>query len=183
MIYKLKETEWAYVAGLIDADGCIQAPYLSRKTKNRPRSHRIEIHIIQRDLEIIEFLYEKFQGSVNLVSTKREDGRRHYYFRFMITGPRCADILKGTLPYLKLKKEQAELGIALQNIILPKGNSKPLSQDVFERRTSFAEKIKSLNSPVETECFGSLTKEMRQSELMEMKNRQSMTEMIIPPSI
>ena len=175
MSYKLSNEEWAYVAGIIDSDGCIQAPYLSKKTtKNRFRHHRIELHIIQRDLPLIEFLYERFQGSVNLVSTKHKSGR-HYYMRFMITGPRCAEILSNCLPYLRLKRQQAILAVKLQEIILPKGNAKKLSDELFQKRTSLAKRIKLLNSPATTERVGSLTKEMRQSELAEMKNRQRVT--------
>lgn len=162
----VKATEWAYIAGVIDSDGCIQAP-----TGGSKLHYRGEIHVIQRDLHIIEFLYQRFGGSVNVVSRQHKSGLKHY-IRWMITGPRMAEVLKGSLPYLVLKAEQARLAIELQSIILPKGKATKLPVEVLEQRARLASRIKQLNSPATTECVGSLTKEMRQSELTQMKNRE-----------
>jgi hypothetical protein len=161
---KITETEWAYVAGIIDSDGCIQAPNGYGKNSH----YRGEIHIIQRDMPLIDFLFSKFDGSVNVVKRNHKSGIK-YYLRWMITGPRMAEILKGALPYLVLKKKQAELAIELQSIILPRGNAKKLPKEIIERRAQIALGIKSLNSPATTECVGS-NLEMRQSELIRMKN-------------
>ena len=173
----LNNTEWAYMAGMIDGDGCIQAA----SRKDGDCQYRVEIHVIQKDLRIIDFLYGHFEGSVGVVSRKHTSGIKHY-FRWMISGPRVIEILKGCLPYLVLKKEQAELGIKLQSIILPRGKRIKLSQEIIEQRNEYGKRIKLLNSPATTECVGSLTKEMRQSELEQMKNLQRVARSSTPLS-
>lgn len=176
---EIKDIEWAYMAGLIDADGCIQAPRGGGKN-----SHwRIEVHLIQKELNIIDNLWYLFGGSVNVVSRKHQSGIKHYY-RWQITGPKCKYFLIGIEPYLILKKKQALLGIELGSLIREKkaGYIRNLPLEIIERREQIAKKIKSLNSPATTECDGSLVKEMRQSELTWMKNRERENRSIFPAS-
>ena len=162
------DTDYAYIAGVIDSDGCIQAC----KNTTGFRHFRAELHVIQKNIAIIDFLYSRLGGSVNVVNRQHKSGLKNY-IRWMITGIRMAEIIKGCLPYLVLKKEQGKLALELQSIVLPKGNGKKLSDEIIERRKYIAFKMKSLNSPATTECASSRTREMRQSELTEMRNRQS----------
>lgn len=162
------DTDYAYIAGVIDSDGCIQACKLTSGSGH----YRAELHVIQKNIAIIDFLYSRFEGSVNVVNRQHKSGLKNY-IRWMITGTRMANILKNCLPYLVLKKEQAKLAIELQSMLVPKGRARKLPVEAIERRKYIAFKMKSLNSPATTECASSRTREMRQSELTQMKNRQS----------
>lgn len=165
------KSKLAYLAGVIDSDGCI-----SSQKNSKCRTYRAYVVVIQKDMVLIEWLYSNFGGAVSLVSTKRED-RKDYYIRWQIVGTGMRDLLKQCLPFLVIKKEQAKLAIA----IVDKGGSglyqgKKLPQDRIDLQAYLAQGIKNLNSPATTERIGSLTKEKRQSELAEMKNRQRVPE-------
>jgi hypothetical protein len=169
---ELTELEFSYVAGLIDADGCIQAPKGNSIKNRNTGKFRLEIHVIQRDINLIKYLYESFDGSFNIIKRNHKSGIK-YYFRWMITGPKAGRVLKGILPYLHLKKKQAELGLELQSLIRTQkfGYKRSLPLEIVERRKQLALEIKNLNSPTTTERDNS-NLEMQQSELMRMINHE-----------
>jgi hypothetical protein len=169
---KMKKTDLAYLAGVIDSDGCISISKYSNC-----RAYRVTLVVVQRDMPLIEYLYNTFDGSVNMVSTARKN-YRDFYLRWMITDRRAITILKQIYPYMRLKKRQAEIAFALYDEKYREGNKAGqnyrYSDDSIEKQRNLFFDIKKLNSPATTECVGSLvkSKEMRQSELAEMKNRQ-----------
>lgn len=168
---KITKMDWAYLAGVIDSDGCI-----GTQKNVTGRTYRPYLVVIQRDMVLIEWLYSKFGGRVNMVSRKRI-GRTDYYLRWETHNTMTTGILKGCLPYLIVKKEQAKLAIELVETRKFLGNvrGKPCTDETIKKQQEIYHRIRSLNSPETTERIGSLTKEMRQSELTEMKNRQSAT--------
>lgn len=153
----MKETDIAYLAGIIDSDGCIGIQKYSNCN-----AYRVILTIVQRDMTLIEYLYSTFEGSVNVVSVNRH-GKKDFYLRWVVTDKKAMIALEQCLPYLKLKKAQAFLASKLFNLKKNKNKDKELHKSIFLKN-------KSLNSPATTERVGS--KEMRQSELTEMKNRQ-----------
>lgn len=155
---KMKETDIAYLAGIIDSDGCIGIQKYSNCN-----AYRVILTVVQRDMVLIEYLYSTFGGSVNVVTTNRA-GRRDFYLRWVVTDKKAMLVLGQCLPYLKLKQPQAFLA---QELLKVKSGEKNV-----EKQKEIFLKNKSLNSPATTERVSSLTKEMRQSELAEMKNRQ-----------
>lgn len=153
----MKETDIAYLAGIIDSDGCIGIQKYSNCN-----AYRVILTVVQRDLALVEYLYSTFTGSVNIV--KGSVGNKRFYFRWVVTDKKAMEVLGKCLPYLKLKQSQAYL--AQQLFELKKSGVK----DVNKQRELFL-KNKSLNSPATTERVGS--REMQQSELTQMINRQS----------
>jgi hypothetical protein len=153
---KMKETDIAYLAGMIDSDGCIGIQKYSNCN-----TYRVILTIVQRDMALIEYLYSTFSGSVNLV--KGSVGNKRFYFRWVVTDKKAMIVLGKCLPYLKLKQGQAYL--AKQLFELKKSGSKD-----SEKQHELFIKNKSLNSPATTERVGS--REMQQSELTQMINRQ-----------
>lgn len=166
---EITELDWAYFAGVIDSDGCI-----GTGKNSTCRTYRPYLVIIQRDMVLIEWLYSKFGGCVNLVSRKRAD-RTDYYLRWGTYNTKTVNILKRCLPYLVIKKEQAKLVLEMIAAIKVLGSTrgKPYTEASIQKQRKLHYRICSLNSPETTERIGSLKKEMRQSELAEMKNRQS----------
>ena len=159
---------WGYMAGTIDSDGCIGGG----KNTNC-HTYRPYLVVIQKDMKLIEWLYSNFGGSVNLVS-RNHSTRKKWYIRWMVTNQKCVDILKKCLPYLIVKKEQAKLAIRMVEEAKSgkQRGKRNIPKYIYKLQENLCNSIKSLNSPATTERTGSLTKEMRQSELAEMKNRQ-----------
>jgi len=164
----MKETEIAYLAGIIDSDGCIGIQKYSNCN-----AYRVILTIVQRDMALIEYLFSTFSGSVNVVGVNRH-GKKDFYLRWVVTDKKAMVVLKQCLPYLKLKKAQAFLASELFALKKSKNRDKELHKSLFLKN-------KSLNSPATTERVGS--KEMRQSELVEMKNRQSAIRSEAPPNL
>ena len=128
-------------------------------------------------MNLIEYLYSIFDGSVNTVSVKRK-GLREFYLRWVVTDKKAMQLLDLVLPYLKLKKKQAQLAVDLYHEKVSdnrQGRYNAYSKESIEKQRHLFITIKHINSPATTERVGSLTKEMRQSELAEMKNRQRET--------
>jgi hypothetical protein len=168
---KMKRTDLAYLAGTMDSDGCI-----SIQKYSNCKSYRLVLQVVQRDLPMIEHLYNNFGGSVCLNSHKRKD-RVDFYFRWMATDHSAYNLLKQIYPYLILKKKQADIAFMLYDEKFDKKNrvkqNYRFSDESIEKQRNLFFDIKKLNSPATTECDGSLSnKEKRQSELTQMKNRQ-----------
>jgi hypothetical protein len=162
----MKNTDKAYLAGIIDSDGCI-----SIQKYSNCGSYRVILTVVQRDMGLIEYLYSIFGCSVNVVSVNRKYGKQ-FYLRWVATDKKAHQLLKLIFPYLRLKRKQAELAIALYRAKLRNKKGGRYSTCAIKSQKNFFIAIKNLNSPATTERVSSLTKEMRQSELVEMINRQ-----------
>ena len=101
-VFELSDKEIAYFAGLFDGEGSI-AVY----TNKGDRSARFGITIGMVNPKVIEDLRLAFGGSIY---KQVRTGRPVYYWRTF--GKRAELILKILLPYLRVKREEAELAIA-----------------------------------------------------------------------
>jgi len=103
-IKSLSETDKAYLAGLIDADGCITI-------KTCRGTAYPGVGVAQTDFQALEWMADKLDATVSY-HTRRKEGKSGYHRRQMIVrlhGARAQLLCKAILPYLKIKKRQAEL--------------------------------------------------------------------------
>ncbi len=111
----------AYTAGIVDGEGCIHL----MKTKSRQYSIRV---IVSNTNEwLIQWLKMEYGG----VITKRQGkGKRKTVYRWTIATARAADFLTIILPYLMLKRSQAELALKFQaNRATPAGYHRGKTKD------------------------------------------------------
>jgi hypothetical protein len=153
---KMKDVDIAYLAGIIDADGCIGIQKYSNCN-----SYRVILTVVQRDVALIEYLFNTFSGSINVVKGGVKNAK--FYLRWVVTDTKAMEVLVQCIPYLKLKKQQAYFAKELFDL-------KKLGTHDAEKMREIYLKNKSLNSPATTERVDS--KEMQQSELTQMRNRQ-----------
>lgn len=108
----------AYLAGAMDSDGCIsvkRSTYAMRVRGDATTpvfSERVMLK--QVTPEIPTLLKEMFGGSLRVDSPSTERGRRLYAWQ--ATDQRAAECLRALLPYLRVKREQAENCIALRKL-------------------------------------------------------------------
>lgn len=111
-IRALSEADAAYIAGMIDADGMI--------TANR-RDHLVMplVCVTNSHLPLVEWLLETI-GAGCAYETKSEPKRPDQakerwskVHRYQLTGRKAQTLLEACKPFLKVKKRQAELVIAL----------------------------------------------------------------------
>ena len=162
---KITKAEWSYTAGIIDGEGCIGS-----QKNTAAKTYRPYLVVVQKDMRLVEWLTSRFGGSANIVTRKRADGKTDYYARWMVVNKRASDVLKGCLPYLVMKHEQAKLAIQMTDDALcgTQRGFRAIAPKVYALQENLHNRIKNLNSPATTERDNSLTKEMRQSELASM---------------
>lgn len=97
------DTDWAYLAGLIDGEGCISA-----SSQHAPRYHA-QLKVLNTDRRMLNWIRETFaKGSVSV--NRLGEGNSKTCFKWRVTGKEnVAYILTEVLPYLVIKKDQALL--------------------------------------------------------------------------
>ena len=108
---KIKQTDLSYVSGIIDAEGCICISRRSNKTGDTI-NYKAELTTSMCDIHSIKFIQSLFGGNIRIGNGKRRDGRiRHNCYIISYSGSKMKRILELTLPYIKVKQEQAKLAI------------------------------------------------------------------------
>jgi len=106
------ETDLAYLAGLVDGEGCIRI----KRTKaykcqgRQTPGYHASISVRMVDEPSIAFLHETLGGWYYL-EKHRAKGRPMYCWQ--ASDQKAATILRALLPYLRLKLDQAETVLAL----------------------------------------------------------------------
>jgi hypothetical protein len=106
-----KET-FAYVAGLIDGEGCIDIHY-NKPSKTSPYGQyfvRIGIHMTNK--EALEWLKVRWGGSI---TTRRSQYHRHPNWKqgydWKLTSSAAIDLLRDIEPYMIIKKAEALIAL------------------------------------------------------------------------
>jgi hypothetical protein len=137
-------TAWA--AGFIDGEGVV---YISKgKPSQRGVSPRYNL-VVQvgcTRLEPLLRLQELFGGSICTNTNKRKP---HWKPKFVwnVSALKAVSCISRVLPYLSIKREQACLGLELEQLKAIKTNSKKLALTACELRTRevIYQKVKILN--------------------------------------
>lgn len=111
----------AYIAGILDGEGCIQVRLLKRKTQ-KWNNLKTEIIITNTCKELIEWLSRKLSLSIHEKQHKNPKWKTCYYVKIGNIYE-CLLFLKAVLPYLIAKRKQAEEAIKLisEYLSTPKG--------------------------------------------------------------
>jgi LAGLIDADG endonuclease len=151
----MKQTDLAYIAGYFDGEGCISV--WKRKaayTCISPR-HILTIQISSTDKSGLDWINRQFKGTVLYAHNASHNPRQADAWKWIISAKRAAEILRLLLPYLKLKKKEAKLAIALQDDMQHhlhesrthgKRGIAPLSEERQEFRDSLMNQIKLLKT-------------------------------------
>jgi len=100
-------TRYTYLAGIIDGEGCIR---INKTNKNKPY-YISQITVDQKDGRLIDWLYGNFGGSINEIGGNESKTKQ---YRWTIYGTKVKDILKKIIPFLTIKKHQAEILLRYQ---------------------------------------------------------------------
>ena len=109
----MKRTDLAYIAGLFDGEGNIGIV----KRRNHPHATTPIYHLVARvgmvDEIIPRWLQMAFGGYIH--RRRRPDPKHRDVYTWSVGYGTAADFLKTILPFLKLKKPQAELALEFQS--------------------------------------------------------------------
>lgn len=134
--------EWAYLAGIIDGEGCVTVNESKPNRKNFSPRFRLVLKITNTSEHLISWVHERFAGYIYLSHAIGQHKATKNCWTVSWMGGNAEEILKGCFPYLIVKKYQAELAFKLREMVgsySPKGKSfsykgKPLSEEVINER-------------------------------------------------
>lgn len=107
----LQETDWAYIAGLLDGEGYLGITSRSRQHKGSrqiipSKSYRPRIAINMTNKQIIEYLHKLFGGFMcEKINTNIK--WKNTYSLDIVDYQTIKIIIQKCLPYFKIKQEQA----------------------------------------------------------------------------
>jgi hypothetical protein len=171
-----KQTHWAYVAGIMDADGCFMIFKHKRKTKNRstkratvfPKnveqwaySYLPGVKIGMIEPEAINFVMNDMGfGHMNIDGArKNRPNSKPIYHWYMRNKEHLIPFLEGIIPYLKVKKNRAELLLNFSKYLMTQKNPgyRGVPQSELDYREEIYRKIRELNGnkvAATTKSFG-----------------------------
>jgi hypothetical protein len=113
-VLAILETDLAYMAGFVEADGHISIIETNRKAYNT--CYSVQLGITNTNPEILEWFAELFEGGRINMKTKVKGRKQGRDIRWNKVG-QVKEILTLLLPYLKIKKVQALLVIEFADVI------------------------------------------------------------------
>jgi hypothetical protein len=144
------ELEKAYLAGIIDGEGCIGGAELQDKRAGRGAGVMFTVFIGMTDREAAELACSLYGGHIRKTQDKRRKAFRRPMFIWQAYGEIGARFLRDVLPYLRIKHEQAKVFIEARATFTggPKkghqGCKRPSATDIA-LRFDCLRRLKSLN--------------------------------------
>lgn len=132
------ELKYSYLAGMVDADGCIQI--VKRKDCN---SYSLRLSVSQVCEIVPYWLLNNFGGKVCGVRPQEEYRRKSY--RWYCEATTAMNLIEKMLPYLVLKKERGMVAIKLQTTINENKSRAVVSESINNHRENLYFAMKELN--------------------------------------
>lgn len=144
-----EEKHIAYLAGIIDGEGCFFIGKLPKKEGDGyvTEHYRGVLKIDNTDARLLDWIDNVFSGtaSARCRSTSKELFTRPIY-TWTASGDRLLDLCEQILPYLVIKKEQCEIMIRFRKTYTAKLGSNKLPPEALSARQACLEEIRKLNS-------------------------------------
>ncbi len=103
----------AYCAGLFDGEGCIHIARIS--TKKRSLTFQLVCKVSMSSLPVLELLMARYGGSIRAESQSATHNKYGLVHSWAISSSNAVMFLTQLLPYLVVKREQAELALLFQS--------------------------------------------------------------------
>ena len=137
----------AWAAGFFDGEGCVAAYcYLQ---KEGYLQYDLTIQVGQVELAPLRRLEEMWGGHINVQNEARAGWRRTYCWK--LYGRKAASALTEMIPYLTVKKEQAELFVRLNAMVsagIKRGRGQAVSEEEKAERADIVRNIALLKTRV-----------------------------------
>ena len=136
------ETEIAYLAGLIDGEGCIRIDSSHRLKSNRVY-HWAEVWLTNTDLATLEEIHDKYGGTFRIRA--RPNVKLLGNIRWKCS--KAIELLKALQPYLRIKRKQCDIALAFALSLNPKEyKTRSIPSECLVLREELKQRIGSLNS-------------------------------------
>jgi len=146
----INETDYAYLAGLIDAECCLSIQHY--KPKNRPNTvYKIILSINNTRRPIFQWLMERFGGHLHFIDRESKNKDHRNQLMWKISGKALSRILPFIVPYLSYKKPVCEELIKFYQTTLKNGGARHTEEfrksyaSIIEERDKIVHKVHQLN--------------------------------------
>lgn len=150
----IKKTDFAYISGYIDGDGCF---YIG-KTRSKKRlkyKHVVRIVISSVNKYVLDSFKDMFGGSVALIHKEKNNSKAQYHY---VISKRCTlDLAKNIFPYLVEKREECDLAIQF-------ASSEITDKDIFINRMNITKDTVNLISKYHKKEFESVRNIIKPTE-------------------
>lgn len=144
-----KDTDLAYMAGIVDGEGCLYISKIPKKDGDGYISehYRGLLKIDNTDKALIEWLNEVFSGT-NSAATRSTSSRKfeREVFSWIATGDRLLNLCEQILSYLVIKKKHCENMIKFRKTYTTALGSNKISDENLAIRQTCLEESRKLNS-------------------------------------
>ncbi len=127
-------TDLAYMAGLIDSEGSISL--IHDHPERGGRGIYAQVGMTSTDREVLDWMSSIFGGSVHTELPGKNPLTKKIAYRWNLTHHRACTFLTMILPYMRIKKGQTELAVALQNS--KHGGERPNDEQWVEQKQAQA---------------------------------------------
>lgn len=151
----VSEVSWARLAAYLDAEGSIAINRVSPNGKRKTPAFSLRVAVGNSDPRLIVWLKNTFGGWAGPQKQTHKEGRvlsKKPRFLWAVNCHQAAYVLEQCLPYFVCKKDQAEVGIAFQQLLTKtrcrtgRGHSVPLTN--VSEREEFHQKLKAMHSEI-----------------------------------
>ena len=142
------ETVLAYIAGIVDGEGCITArkQHKSVGYTTEAAGMGVSVFVVSTDKNLIDFLVSYFPAYVGIKRETRRKCRQAFAFHVSsMLG--VGRFLEPLLPYLLVKKEQALLAIEIAKTTRPNTGRRPMNEKHAQIRTRAWNILRQANKP------------------------------------
>lgn len=130
----------AYLAGIVDGEGCIALNKVKRKENYQYDYYMGILTVVNTDKRLIDWLLQNFGGNFHTI--KREPPHKTSY-HWHASALATYGILKEILPYLYLKREQAEILMQFRKTVM--GSGKHVGERTNRLRKKLSKQMCKLN--------------------------------------
>jgi hypothetical protein len=122
----IDDRERAYAAGFFDGEGCITIS-MRRARRGAKEHHTLLVSVSQCDLRPLNWLRERFGGSISPSNSKiaKARGYRQAY-RLCLAGAKADRFLSEIQPFAIVKREQIDLAIEFRGTTRRRGDLVPV---------------------------------------------------------
>jgi len=114
MLNKISEVDKAYIAGIVDGEGCIGYYNANPDKEGTPYCHP-SINVTNTNKEVIEWLH-KITGIGRASEIRFNDGKRRTAYQWQLAKKQqVRQFLEVIRPYLRIKAAQADVLLSLFN--------------------------------------------------------------------
>lgn len=138
--FNLKPVDCAWLAALIDGEGCIQAHRQTYKNPGRTETFQVDVSVGMMDPDMV-------QKAHTMTGLGHCEQQNRGVWDWGVRGQQAATLLRQVYPFLTIKKRQAALGIMLADDLAERNFNRgnPVTQEAIDYRESLKHAIHCLN--------------------------------------